>query len=68
VDASRRLAQLAKLPTAERPVVSVYLDTRWTDEQQRERVRIFLRNNDPAARPQRSMPVLRRFSVARRDR
>jgi hypothetical protein len=28
VDAQRRLAELAKLPPAARPVVSVYLDTR----------------------------------------
>jgi Bacterial archaeo-eukaryotic release factor family 10 len=50
VDAQRRLVELAKLPPAARPVVSVYLDTRWTDEAQRERVRIFLKNHLREAR------------------
>jgi hypothetical protein len=50
VDAQRRLAELAKLPPAERPVASVYLNTRWTDEAQRERVRIFLKNHLREAR------------------
>jgi len=44
-DVQTRLAELAKLPPAARPVVSVYLNTRWADEDQRERVRIFLKNN-----------------------
>ena len=42
-DVQTRLAELAKLPPASRPVVSVYLNTCWADEDQRERVRIFLR-------------------------
>jgi peptide subunit release factor 1 (eRF1) len=50
VDVRARLAELAKLPPAGRPVVSVYLNTRWTDEEQRERVRIFLKNHLRAAR------------------
>jgi peptide chain release factor subunit 1 len=50
VDAQRRLAELAKLPPAARPVVSVYLNTRWSDEAQRERVRIFLKNHLREAR------------------
>jgi len=44
-DVQTRLAELAKPPPAARPVVSVYLNTRWADEDQRERVRIFLKNN-----------------------
>ena len=50
MDALARLTELAKLPPAERPVVSVYLNTRWTDESQRERVRIFLKNHLREAR------------------
>src|SRR2546425_628318 len=44
MDVQARLADLGKLPPSARPVVSVYLNTRWTDEDQRERVRIFLKN------------------------
>ena len=50
MDVATRLSELAKLPPAERPVVSVYLNTRWTDEEQRERVRIFLKNHLREAR------------------
>jgi peptide subunit release factor 1 (eRF1) len=50
MDVAARLAELAKLPPATRPVVSVYLNTRWTDEDQRERVRIFLKNHLREAR------------------
>lgn len=49
-DVQTRLAELAKLPPAARPVVSVYLNTRWADEDQRERVRIFLKNRLREAR------------------
>jgi peptide chain release factor subunit 1 len=49
-DVQARLAELAKLPPASRPVVSVYLNTRWTDEEQRERVRIFVKNHLREAR------------------
>lgn len=41
-DAGELLAALSRLPAASSPVVSVYLDTRWTDEHQRERVRVFV--------------------------
>ena len=41
-DASELLAALSRLPAGSSLVVSVYLDTRWTDEHQRERVRIFV--------------------------
>ena len=37
-----RVAALARIARAPSPVVSVYLDTRWADEHQRERVRVFL--------------------------
>jgi peptide subunit release factor 1 (eRF1) len=43
-DLSARLAELARTPAGPGPVISVYLDTRWTDEHQRERVRVFLKN------------------------
>jgi hypothetical protein len=49
-DVQTRLAELAKLPPAARPVVSAYLNTRWADEDQRERVRIFLKNHLREAR------------------
>lgn len=45
-----RLAELARIGPAPTAVVSVYLDTRWADEHQRDRVRIFLKNELAAAR------------------
>jgi hypothetical protein len=39
-----RLGGLARLRSAADSVVSVYLNTRWADEHQRERARIFLKN------------------------
>jgi peptide subunit release factor 1 (eRF1) len=50
VDFRARMAELAKIGKAETPVVSVYLDTRWSDEHQRDRVRIFLKNEIARAR------------------
>ena len=45
LDVSARLTELAKVRgTRETPVVSVYLNTRWGDEHQRDRVRVFLKN------------------------
>src|SRR3989442_5827989 len=44
MDLKARLSELARWQPCPTPVVSVYLDTEWTDEQQRERVRIFLKN------------------------
>jgi peptide subunit release factor 1 (eRF1) len=41
-DAATRLRQLAKISGPPSPVVSVYLNTRWADEHQRDRVRLFL--------------------------
>jgi peptide subunit release factor 1 (eRF1) len=48
-DLKARLATLAKWPTGDHRVISVYLNTRWRDEQ-RERVRIFLKNELRRAR------------------
>lgn len=45
-----RLIRLAKIERAETPVVSVYLNTRWADEHQRDRVRVFLKNELSKAR------------------
>lgn len=50
VDLKARLAALAKWEANGMPVVSVYLNTRWADEHQRERVRIFLKNELRRAR------------------
>jgi len=36
------LTDLAKLRSGDEPIVSLYLDVRWSDEQQRERVRLFV--------------------------
>jgi hypothetical protein len=38
------LEALARIRSATSSVVSLYLNTRWADEHQRERVRIFLKN------------------------
>jgi peptide chain release factor subunit 1 len=45
-----RLSELARIRTTTEPVVSVYLDTHWTDEHQRERVRVFLKTELRKAR------------------
>ena len=51
MDVNARLTELAKLRgTRETPVVSVYLNTRWGDEHQRDRVRVFLKNEIRKAR------------------
>jgi peptide subunit release factor 1 (eRF1) len=50
MDLKTRLTNLAKWTPVSAPVVSVYLNTRWSDEQQRERVRIFLKNELRRAR------------------
>jgi len=50
MDPNRRLTELAAIERAETPVVSVYLNTRWTDEHQRDRVRVFLKNELTKAR------------------
>src|SRR3990172_2718076 len=45
-----RLAELARVKSTAPPVVSVYLNTRWEDEHQRDRVRLFLKNELRRAR------------------
>jgi len=47
---SSRLGALARITRAPSPVVSVYLATRWADEHQRERVRVYLANEIKKAR------------------
>jgi peptide chain release factor subunit 1 len=59
VDVAARLKELGKITGAPTPVVSVYLDTRWADEHQRERVRVFLKNEVARARRDRPGPALR---------
>jgi peptide subunit release factor 1 (eRF1) len=44
------MARLGKLKASGAPVVSVYLNTRWADEHQRERTRVFLRGELRRAR------------------
>ncbi len=41
---AERLGRLARMPDSAAPVVSVYLNVRWGDERQRERTRLFLKN------------------------
>jgi hypothetical protein len=47
---AERLVRLAKLSESAVPVLSVYLNTRWSDEHQRERTRVFLKNELRKAR------------------
>ena len=44
MDVTAKLQELARTAPSPAPVISVYLDTRWSDEHQRERVRVFLKN------------------------
>lgn len=50
MDLKDRMTELARIGPAPTPVVTVYLDTHWTDEHQRDRVRIFLKNELAKAR------------------
>ena len=50
MDVRSRLIDLAKIQKSPAPVVTVYLNTRWADEQQRERVRVFLNTQLARAR------------------
>jgi Bacterial archaeo-eukaryotic release factor family 10 len=43
-DMTAKVRTLARTKPGPVPVISVYLDTRWSDEHQRERVRVFLKN------------------------
>ena len=47
---AERIARLSKLEKAAAPVVSAYLNTRWTDEHQRERTRLFVKGELRRAR------------------
>jgi peptide subunit release factor 1 (eRF1) len=47
---AERIARLSKLETTGAPVVSAYLNTRWTDEHQRERTRLFVKGELRRAR------------------
>jgi len=51
-----RLAELARVTGARAPVVSVYLNTSWEDEHQRDRVRLFLKNEIRKARQRSGAP------------
>src|SRR2546426_54800 len=53
VDFRRRLRELARFEPSGSPVVSVYLNTEWVEEHQRERVRIFVKNALAEARGRR---------------
>lgn len=53
-----RLAELGRIRGAASPVVSVYLDTRWSDEHQRDRVRVFVKNEVRRARAAADSPDL----------
>jgi peptide subunit release factor 1 (eRF1) len=44
IDVAAKLQELARAKPGPAPVISVYLDTRWSDEHQRDRVRVFLKN------------------------
>jgi hypothetical protein len=44
IEMTAKLQELARTKPGPAPVISVYLDTRWSDEHQRERVRVFLKN------------------------
>jgi hypothetical protein len=48
-EAANTLRALARLTPGAAPVISVYLDTRWSDEHQRERVRVFVKNESRKA-------------------
>jgi peptide subunit release factor 1 (eRF1) len=50
MDIQERLTELARITRAPGPVVSVYLNTRWADEHQRERARVFLKTEVRKAR------------------
>lgn len=49
IDMAAKLQDLARMKPGPVPVISVYLDTRWLDEHQRERVRVFLKNETQKA-------------------
>lgn len=50
MDLRARVTLLSKIDRAPAPVVTVYLNSQWADEHQRDRVRIFLKNELAGAR------------------
>lgn len=40
----KEIRQLAKIPESDYPFISLYLNTKWEDEKQRKRVRLFVKN------------------------
>lgn len=50
MDITKTLYELAKFPGSDLPVISVYLNTQWRDQHQRERVTTFLRHHVRLAR------------------
>lgn len=68
---AEQIVRLSKLKASTGSVVSVYLNTRWTDEHQRERTRLFLKGELHRAReasPVRAGPMLSTGSRAREKR
>jgi len=57
-DYAARLAELGRIRAAPSTVLSVYLNTGWADEHQRERVRVFLKNEIRKARRRPSAQVI----------
>jgi peptide chain release factor subunit 1 len=44
MDIKREIKKLAKIPETNYPFLSLYLNTKWEDEKQRSRVRLFVKN------------------------
>ena len=44
MDTKKEIRALAKIPETDYPFISLYLNTKWEDEKQRERVRLFVKN------------------------
>ncbi len=44
MDIKREIKRLAKIPETDYPFLSLYLNTKWEDEKQRRRVRLFVKN------------------------
>jgi len=44
MDIKKEIKKLAKIPETDYPFISLYLNTKWEDEKQRKRVRLFLKN------------------------
>ncbi len=44
MNTKKEIRQLAKIPESDYPFISLYLNTKWEDEKQRKRVRLFVKN------------------------